>query len=862
MQCQKIRLDNQLETLFVQAPGCSAASIQMWFRAGSALEKKTDQGIAHFLEHMFFKGTPTRPGAEIARQAEGLGGELNAFTSFDYTCYYLNIPSKFLGEGLEVLLDMVAHPAFEEQDFAPERGVVLEEYRRSQDNPGQFAFQKLQEAFFTGGYQHPILGTPKTISRFHRRQLIEFRKKFYNLSNALLIVAGDLRGKFNIPKLSRKIESFPIPKGTSSSFPSFKLKNGPAVEVHQKDVKMAQLHLCFQASPFLNECAAPEDLALSALGYGETSRLYKTLVLDGSLANSVHNSTIFMVQGGVHFIKISFPVENLSSILSKLEAGLIEAIRTGLSEQEVQKIKNQYLASKIYDRESIESHAFTLGHSFAQTGSIHSEDEFIERVKNTSTHAVNVNLRELFKSTIHLGLQIPQGLPAKKAQSFAPLLKTFQSSLKKRGMALKGQNQNKYKTIKSKYDPQTQILQLKSGVRLIYRHNPINPTFVLHAYLRGGLSSENTSTNGQHHVLSKTLIKGHAGAEYQELKSDLENKSASLNGLAGKNSYGLMLHGQSQHFKSLAEHFWGSLLHPTLPSDRVKHEKEMTLRQLKMRQVDPVKQCFEAAAKLFFDGHPYSLPSLGSPQSIRSIGAKHLHERHRKNLSRESMLFTYCGDHSLSEVINILEPHWANLQSRPSPKLRPRKIKPLPSRKIFIEFDREQTQIFYGIPVAPLGSRKNLYLKMLTAHLSGQSSELFVEMRDRQGLCYTTQPVHFSALEAGHWGIYMASGHDKVKAALNSIEKIIAGIKNKGLKKGQFQRIKRMIQGQSLLALQTNEDYANIYSSTTLHGYPLDHYHLENKAIDQLSYQDFQTHIKAIFERPWSTIVVGRPGNF
>ncbi len=855
MQHQKICLRNHLETLFVQMAGCQSASIQMWFRAGSALEEKADWGIAHFLEHMFFKGTPTRPGADIAHQAEGLGGELNAFTSFDYTCYYLNIPSKFLTEGLEILLDMVAHPSFKLKDFTPERGVVLEEYRRSQDNPGQFSFQKLQDAVFTGGYQHPILGYPNTISRFNRKQLIQFRKKFYNLSNALLIVAGDLNKKSSVPKLSQKIESFKFPKGPASTFPAFKLKKNPTVNIHEKDVKMAQLYICFQAPDFEDGHAAAEDLALSALGYGETSRLYKNLVLDGSLANSVSNSTMFMNRGGLHSLKINFPPENLTPILSKLESTLIQAMQTGLSEQEVQKIKNQYLASKVYDRESTESYAFSLGHSFAQTGSIHAENEFIERVKNTQTHTVNTKLKELLKENMHLSLQIPKGLKHKKQTL---LLNQFQISLKKKAIATKNQSKGKYKASKSKYDSQTQLLQLKSGVQLIYRHNPVNPTFVLHAYLKGGLSSENILTHGSHHILGKTLTKGYLKIKYEKLKSDLENKSASLNGIAGRNSYGLALHGQSQHFGPLTEHFCGSLLHPNLPANRVKHEKEITLRQLKVRQVDPVKRCFEEAAKIFFNGHPYALPALGSAKSIHSIQSKHLRELHAKNLTKSNLLFTYCGDQSLDEVISALEPHYSQIGPRSPKKRNSPKIKYLSSQNVFIKFDREQTQIFYGIPVAELGHRENLYLKMLTAHLSGQSSELFVEVRDRKGLCYTAQPVHFSALEAGYWGIYMASGHDKVPAALKSIEDIIANIKAKGLQKNQFQRIKRMIQGQSLLAVQTNEDYANIYSATTLHGHPLDYYHLENKAVQDLSHRDFQTHIKTIFERPWSTILLGR----
>ena len=110
-QTQKV-LDNGLETLFINSPGSKAASVQIWFRAGSALEKKKDFGIAHFLEHMFFKGTQKRPGAKIAREVESYGGEINAFTSFDYTCYYINTPSTQIKKTIEILMDMVANPLF------------------------------------------------------------------------------------------------------------------------------------------------------------------------------------------------------------------------------------------------------------------------------------------------------------------------------------------------------------------------------------------------------------------------------------------------------------------------------------------------------------------------------------------------------------------------------------------------------------------------------------------------------------------------------------------------------------------------------------------------------------------------------
>ena len=200
MQIDKVITNTGLETLFVNSPGATSASVQFWFRAGSALEKKEDEGIAHFLEHMFFKGTKKRPGAKIAHEVESFGGEINAFTSFDYTCYYINTPVNSLNKTVDILMDMVANPEFLEKELIPEREVVFEEFRRALDNPNQFNFKNLQEASFTKGYAHQILGSEKTIKNFSRQQLLNFRNKYYNIQNSLLIVAGDIASKEKLVK--------------------------------------------------------------------------------------------------------------------------------------------------------------------------------------------------------------------------------------------------------------------------------------------------------------------------------------------------------------------------------------------------------------------------------------------------------------------------------------------------------------------------------------------------------------------------------------------------------------------------------------------------------------------------------------
>ena len=274
MKKEQVELSNNLRTIFVDNPGSTFATVQIWFAAGSALEEKGEEGIAHFLEHMFFKGTKTRPGAQIAHEVESFGGEINAFTSFDYTCYYINAPKTNILESTEILMDMVSNPMFKLSDIIPEREVVLEEYKRSLDTPNHYSFHCLQKKSFQGGYSHPILGNQKTIKNFSRQQLISFRKRFYNNKNAILMVAGDL-GKIKT-KLVNKIQSYKLPNGKQSTFPPFKLKNKPSIDIHTKDVELAQLSFAI---------SAPENYSNSS------SIIYSTLIF---LAKMKDISTSFV----------------------------------------------------------------------------------------------------------------------------------------------------------------------------------------------------------------------------------------------------------------------------------------------------------------------------------------------------------------------------------------------------------------------------------------------------------------------------------------------------------------------------------------------------------------------------------------
>lgn len=851
MKIDLVELDNKLNTLFIHSPGSTAATVQIWFRAGSALEKKDNQGIAHFLEHMFFKGTPTRPGPQLAHDIESYGGEVNAFTSFDYTCYYINTPSIFLDKSVDILMDMVANPLFGEEEIPAERQVVFEEYRRAMDNPSQFNFIQLQGTSFQGGYAHPILGREDTILNFSQEQIKSFRENFYNLENAMLVVAGDLKEK---EALEKKIRSFKLPHGKKSSFGTFELKNTETINVHEKDIRQATLTLCFQAPRYNDEKAAAQDLAIHCLAHGETSRFYQALVAKTSLCNGVAGSSMYFADGGAHMLKMNFPVENLSKVSKAFMEVLKDAMKNGFEPQELQKIKNQYISSKVYERESIESFAFSLGHGFAQSGNIHCEEEFINKIRAASVEEVHAGLIEIISQNSHFTLQAPKGT---KLSPLETELKKWQGEFRKASTSLKAKTEKK-KLEKSTQDPAVSVIEIKPGIKFIHRKNEMTPTFVMHAYMKGAQSAETGKTAGSHHLLSRLMTYGYKGMPYLKLKNELEAMSSSLNGFSGKNAYGLTMHGQTRDFERLSSHFFGTFFTPEVPKKFFDHEKKVILRALDNQKEDAMKQAFKTFYKMVFNGHPYSLDLAGSPQTIKTFSPTSLLKQHNGHLKNSEMVITYCGDQDLHAIESLVREMVKNLPERKKIKKAPAKIKTIIGKREHLEFNREQTQIVIGAPAYALTKKEDIFLKMITTHLSGQSSALFVEVRDRQGLCYSVSPVHVAALEAGCWGIYIGSGHDKTEAAIKAILGIIEDLRDKGIRREDFERIKTMIDGQNLLAIQTNEDYAQYYSIPVLHHLGLDFHSEQNQIIRNASYDEFQAFLKKFFNSKWNIVQAGR----
>ena len=170
---KKFQLKNGLNVLLMESHKSPVVSVQMWVRTGSADEQKGEEGISHFIEHLVFKGTEKFKVGEIASIVEGAGGELNAYTSFDQTVFYVTISKEFAETGLDVISQMMGFPAFDATEIDNEREVVIEEIKRGQDSPGRVASQLLfSTAYKKHPYGIPVIGYDKNIRKVSKKTLV------------------------------------------------------------------------------------------------------------------------------------------------------------------------------------------------------------------------------------------------------------------------------------------------------------------------------------------------------------------------------------------------------------------------------------------------------------------------------------------------------------------------------------------------------------------------------------------------------------------------------------------------------------------------------------------------------------------
>ena len=357
---RQAKLTNGIRVIMEPMDTLRSVSIGVWINAGSVYETGADAGISHFIEHMVFKGTARRSAADIAAEMDAVGGNLNAFTAKECTCFYAKVLDEDLPLAVDMLSDITLHPALDEQEMEKEKRVVIEEILMSEDSPEDKAFETAGAAYYSGTVlSSAILGTEKTVSAFTRDQVLSYMARRYVSGNMVIACAGSF-----VPErlLSLLEESFAdCPRGSGDMMGEKEPRAGKRWLFVQKDTE--QVNACLMLPGFRLDSTENFALAVlsNALGGSMSSRLFQKIREELGLAYSVYTYPMAYRNTGAICLYFGSGEKQATRTLELALRELDRLKGEGLSEAELLRSRAQLKGSFLLSMEGSGAHMNAIG---------------------------------------------------------------------------------------------------------------------------------------------------------------------------------------------------------------------------------------------------------------------------------------------------------------------------------------------------------------------------------------------------------------------------------------------------------------------------------------------------------------------
>lgn len=390
-----VKLKNGVTAVFEKVPSVRSISFGIFVKNGSRNENIDNNGISHFIEHLLFKGTLNRSAADIAEDMDGVGGQVNAYTSKEYTCYYFKVLDEHFDKAFDVLADMFFNSKFDDYDIEKECKVIIEEINMYEDTPEEVCYDELQyNVWKDNSLGLPILGTKDVITKFDSKIIKNYFKSHYRPDNTVLAVAGnfdttEMENKFNEYFGAWKCNEDKLFENETVEYKTCTLKK-------EKDIEQVHLSICF---PSL-KLGTKDNYTLTALntifGGGMSSRLFQRIREENGLAYSVYSFCTSYVDAGLFNIYAGLNPIQLSSV-KKLIFDEIKIIKESkVSDSQVDKIKQQIKSNYILNLENTSSKMSSIGRSMLLLNKIKTPQEVIEKINMITSDGIQKLVNTIF----------------------------------------------------------------------------------------------------------------------------------------------------------------------------------------------------------------------------------------------------------------------------------------------------------------------------------------------------------------------------------------------------------------------------------------------------------------------------------
>lgn len=390
-------LPNGIRVVGECMPGYRSVSMGVWINAGSVYELGNESGAAHFIEHMLFKGTKTRSASRIAEEMDAVGGNLNAFTSKECTCFYGRVLGRDIDALSEMLADIIGNSLLDPDDIEREKGVVSEEIRMTEDTPEDLVTDTAISLFYDGDpLERPILGTLDSVRSFSREGLVGYMDRLYRPDNMVIAAAGD----FDPDRLMSSLRASFTANGSASGADILFGRHIPGKRIRfiRKDVEQAHIALCLPG--FKKDTRESYALLLlsNCFGGSMSSRLFQRIREEMGLAYSVYSFPTAYKESGFLTLYAGTGASEALNVTELLYEEIKRAGERGVTEEELSRAKDQLISSFLMAQESTSARSGAIGRTELLRGRHLSEDEITARIRGVGMEDIEGILGSVFNT--------------------------------------------------------------------------------------------------------------------------------------------------------------------------------------------------------------------------------------------------------------------------------------------------------------------------------------------------------------------------------------------------------------------------------------------------------------------------------
>jgi zinc protease len=777
---RRTTLPNGLRVLVRRDTSAPVVAIVTYVSAGYFDETDDVVGIAHVLEHMYFKGTPTRGVGEIARQTKAVGGYLNAATIYDHTSYYTVLPSSSFAAGLDVQFDAYANSLIDSEELARELEVIIQEAKRKEDNPGAVATETL---FALLHDRHRIrrwrIGREPGLRALTRDAMMRFYRNFYHPGNTVLVVVGDVDIDEAMAEITSRYGA--LPAGTPARIPGPEEEGAAGFRYREwtGDIGQTQVAFGWRTPPTLDDATPGLDLLGTILGSGRASRLYRN-VREKKLASAVSAYDYTPTSLGVFVVHAESPSERASEAARAIWAQLRDVRENGIGEGELTRAKRVFEARWIRRLEDMEGQANYLA-DWESLGDWTMGDDYLRRVLATSADDVQalaqkyldpdqasvVVYRPAESARVAADASAMRALldeaPVARAEPVvvpplaAPAIATGLRAEREEGGV--------------------QVFRTPAGIPLLVRRKP---SAVVHAgvYMLGGARDEPVDNAGLTSLLVRTAIKGTERRSANQISEEGELLGGSVTGSASGDSFGWMINVPARYAPHAIELLADVVQHPTIPDAALETERAIALADLVALRDDMYRYPVRLATQAAFAGHPYGVPTTGDERTLPTISAAMVRDWHRSRVLSAPAVIAVVGDAEPAELAALAADAFAELRGGASDSLTapswPRDVVQHIEQR-----EKAQTALALMFDGPSRADDARFATAMIAGVASGLGGRFFDELRDKQSLGYTVHAFATERALAGAFVSYIATSPEKEEVARRGLLDEFAKLRDK-----------------------------------------------------------------------------------